>query len=164
MIKLHNRFIYFGLFLFSLLLLAVSFILQWGFHLAPCSLCMIDRVLIALSALLFVIALCHNPKRCGVWVYSILGSLFSLSGILATSRHLWLLQLPPDKVPECTPGLDYLLNVFPLTEVVKIILSSAGECAQQNHTFAGLSLPGWTLIAFILLLIGNFLPLRNKKQ
>jgi disulfide bond formation protein DsbB len=38
--------------------------------------------------------------------------------------------------------------------VVKKVLAGSGECAEVNWTFAGFSMPEWTLLCFVLLAIG----------
>ena len=100
-----------------------------------------------------------SPERC--WV-SVLGALI---GAGLSLRHLYLQGLPEDQVPSCGPGLDYLMDVFPMTEVIEMVLSGDGSCAEVVWTFLGLSIPGWTLIGFAgLLLVGGFQVLRQIRD
>lgn len=55
-----------------------------------------------------------------------------------------------DAVPSCTAGLDRLLEVYPLMEVLKTILTSAGECSMVTFTIMGLSLAEASLIGYLL--------------
>ena len=64
-------------------------------------------------------------------------------------RQLWLQSLPEDEVPACGASLDYMLEVFPLTEVISMVLAGDGTCAEVVWTFLGSSIPGWTLVAFV---------------
>ena len=41
--------------------------------------------------------------------YAIAGSLV---GAAVAARHVWLQNLPPDQVPSCGPGLDFMLDAF----------------------------------------------------
>jgi len=50
-------------------------------------------------------------------------------------------------VREGMHSLSYLLEVFPLTDVIRKVLSGSGECARINWRLLGLSMPGWVLIA-----------------
>jgi disulfide bond formation protein DsbB len=159
-IKLTSRRLYAYLLGFSLLLLIASFILQYGFHLHPCPLCMIDRMLVGMLVLLFGVALWHNPKGYGQTLYGLLGFSLTLTGIATTARHLWILHLPKELAPACTPGIDYLMETFPVTEVFMIILKGSGECAQFNDAWLGVSLPAWTMAGFIVLAIGCVLNLK----
>ena len=47
----------------------------------------------------------------------------------------------------CGATLSYLLDVFPLTEVIRKVLSGSGECARVSWTLLGASMPEWVLIA-----------------
>ncbi len=43
------------------------------------------------------------------------------------------------------------MAVFPISEVVRKVLTGSGECAKIEWTFLGLSMPGWVLICVALL-------------
>ncbi len=149
---------YFYLGTLSLLIIISSFIMQYGFKLEPCSLCIIDRVVVIGMAILFFIAFLHNPKRVWQLIYSLLGFLMAVIGIAVTARHLWLLQLPPEQVPECGPGLSYLIDTMPLKDALTIVLKGSSECTKNVPYFLGLSLPLWTMVAFILLAAASWAP------
>jgi disulfide bond formation protein DsbB len=149
--KLTTRQLYLLLLSFSIVLLATSFTLQFGFHLEPCPLCIIARIIVIFLTILFALALIQNPGRLGQEIYSVLGTLLSLSGILVNARHLWIIHLPPEEVPACGPGFQYLIDTLHPVEALMVILQGSGECAENNAHFLGLSLPAWTLIAFVFL-------------
>jgi len=56
-------------------------------------------------------------------------------------------------VPSCGPGLNFMLDNFPLGDTINMVLRGSGECAEVLWTFMGISIPGWTLLAFISLAI-----------
>jgi disulfide bond formation protein DsbB len=64
-----------------------------------------------------------------------------------------LQSLPPEKVPACGPGLDFMLDAFPLAEAVQLVLSGSGECAEISWSLFGLSMPAWVFIALLVLAI-----------
>ena len=79
-------------------------------------------------------------------------------------RQLYLQSLPEDQVPSCGPGLDYLLDVFPMQEVIQMVLVGDGSCAEVVWTLLGISIPGWTLVGFIgLITLGLFQALRKMR-
>ena len=84
-------------------------------------------------------------------ILSSLCLLFSLGGAALAGRQIWLQNLPADQVPACGPSLDYMLDVFPLQEVITVMLQGTGDCAEVQWTFLGLSIPGWSLFWFIAL-------------
>jgi disulfide bond formation protein DsbB len=62
-----------------------------------------------------------------------------------------LQHLPPDQVPSCGPGFDYIVDAFPLADALKMIFTGSGECAKINWTFLGFSMPAWVLVWFVIL-------------
>lgn len=117
--------------------------------LEPCPLCIFQRVAVVGLGLLFLMAAIHSPGRLGCWIYAALLLLVSLAGSAVSARHVWLQSLPPDQVPSCGPGLDFMLDTFPFTEVLNMVLSGSGECAEVAWSLLGLSMPAWTLIALL---------------
>ena len=61
--------------------------------------------------------------------------------------------MPADDAPACGPSIDFIFETFPVSEALSILLRGDGNCAEVTWQFLGLSIPGWTLIAFIGLAI-----------
>ncbi|WP_374087436.1 disulfide bond formation protein B [Methylomicrobium lacus] len=154
---------------FLLGFLGCAFLLSMGAYfqfvdgLEPCPLCISQRIAILLTGIVFLLAALHNPGVAGVKTYAILGALTALGGGAISTRHVWLQHLPPEDVPECGPGLEYIFNNFPLTETLKLMLNGTGDCAKVDWIFMGLSMPGWTLVAFLLLATLSLLQFWNAK-
>lgn len=115
----------------------------------PCPMCMMQRAIFTLIGVIAIIAALHNASGIGRKVYATLLSLVSIGGVAVASRQLWLQSLPEDQVPACGPGIDYMLEVFPLLEVIEMSLRGTGDCAKVQWTFLNISIPGWSLIAFL---------------
>jgi protein dithiol:quinone oxidoreductase len=128
-------------------LLGYAWYAQATLHLEPCPLCIFQRVGVAAAGLLFVLAALHNPRRWGAPLYGALLVVATLATIAVAARHLWIQHLPEGAVPACGATLSYLLDVFPLWDVMRKVLSGSGECARITWWFLGLSMPGWVLIA-----------------
>lgn len=143
--------LFFTGFIFSTALLLISVYMQFGMQLEPCPLCILQRLAVAVAAVLFLIAAIHNPGLLGVKLYSSLIVLVSLAGSAISARHIWLQSLPAEQVPSCGPGLDFIVGNFPLKDAFLMILSGSGECAEVSWTFLGLSIPAWTLAAFVVI-------------
>lgn len=129
------------------------FYLQGVLYLAPCPLCTVDRGLFLLIALVSVVSLIHGPQGTFLWIYTTLSSAFALMGIAVGIRHIWLQNLPADKVPECGPDLAYMLEVFPMMDVIERLFTGAGQCAEVSWTFYGVTLPQLTLLLFVALML-----------
>ncbi|MBU2570004.1 MAG: disulfide bond formation protein B [Gammaproteobacteria bacterium] len=132
-------------------LLAMGAYFQFVDGLEPCPLCISQRIAIAATGVAFLIAAIHNPTGVGRKVYAVIGAIVALIGASISIRHIWIQNLPPDQVPECGPGLEYVFENFPLTETIKMMLSGTGECAEIDWSLFGISMPGWTLVAFLML-------------
>lgn len=118
--------------------------------LEPCPMCIFQRVAMLAAGLMFLLATLHGPRGGGARsVYALLTVLMAAAGAFIAGRHVWLQSLPADQVPACGPTLDYLMDVMPLAEVLGTVLRGDGNCAVIDAAWLGISLPGWTLIAFI---------------
>jgi disulfide bond formation protein DsbB len=129
-------------------LLAFAFYQQYQMFLEPCPLCIFQRIGFIWIGAVALLAAIHNPARVGQWVYSLAMIAGAVLGALVAGRHVWLQNLPPDQVPECGPGLNYMLDTLPLSEVLAKVFLGDGNCAEVHWTFLGLSMPGWTLVWF----------------
>jgi disulfide bond formation protein DsbB len=151
-------------FLGCVFLLSMGAYFQFVGGLEPCPLCISQRIGILLTGIVFLIAGLHNPGLAGVKAYAILGALTALGGGAISIRHVWLQHLPPEEVPECGPGIEYIFNNFPLTETLKLMVSGTGDCAKVDWTFWGLSMPAWTLVAFLMLATLSLLQYWNASR
>lgn len=125
--------------------------LQYVLREEPCPLCMIQRVIFIVIGVLFFVAALHNARQVGAKAYSVLIALTALAGVAVASRHIWLQHLPKDQVPACGPGLDYMLQHFPMAEVWQELMHGSGECAAKGWTFLTLGIPEWSLLGYVLL-------------
>lgn len=132
-------------------LLAFAYYLQYVEYQEPCPLCMLQRVAFLDMMVVFGIAALHGPQRRGAIIYSALLFVMAAMGAAIAGRQVWLQHLPPDKVPACGPGLEYMLERFPLSEALQKIFAGSGECAEAGWRFLGLTIAGWSLVWFIAL-------------
>ena len=146
-----SRIVFLCVFVACLSLMGIALFMEHTMHLEPCPLCILQRVMVIGTGLVALIAAIHGPGARGIQMYGGLMIFTALTGFGLSSRQIWLQHLPKDQVPSCGPGLDYLLDVFPLTEVLGIVLSGDGSCADIVWEFLGISIPGWLVLAFILL-------------
>lgn len=143
-------------------LLGYAYHLQFALHLEPCPLCIFQRLFYAGAGIVFFVAMLHNPDRIGGMAYGVLGVLLSIGGAAVAGRQVWLQHLPADQVPECGPGLDYMLDAFPLNQTLRMVLKGSGECAKVNWRFLGFSIAEWSLLIFVLLALYSLFLMRKK--
>ena len=132
-------------------LIGFAFYLQYYEYQDPCPLCLLQRmVYIALMAV-FLVAALHGPRRVGGMIYGGLSFLVAAVGAAVATRHVWLQSLPPDRVPECGPSLEFMLRKYPLFQAFEKVFGGTGQCSEVGWKFLGLSIAGWSLVWFVLL-------------
>ncbi len=136
----------------SLGLLGSAYLLEYGFGLEPCALCLLQRYVLGMIAVIACVAFLQNPYRIGTRLYALALLLFNGTGILLSARHLWVQYGPtPDTIVPCTADLQTLLQFKPLTHALADVLSNTHDCARIDKLF-GLPLSAWSMMSFILLI------------
>ena len=154
---LSPRSIFFLIFLCCLGLLSFGLYLQHVKHLEPCPLCVLQRYSFVGIGLVALIGGLHGPKKkLGVNVYATGMLIFTIMGLVVAGRHVWLEHLPKDEVPSCGPGLDFILESFPLSNALPMIFKGSGECADVQWRFLTLSISEWALVWFLIFLVTSF--------
>ena len=128
-----------------MLLLGFGYYLQFVQGLDPCPLCILQRVAYMGVGVVCLAGFIHGSAS---RIYSALALLSALAGAAIAARQVWLQHLPPDLVPECGPGLDFIMQAFPLLDALKLIFTGSGECAETLWTFLSLSIAEWSLFWF----------------
>lgn len=150
-----RRILNFAGFLVCAALMAYALYAQHQLMLEPCPLCVLQRVAVIALGAIFLVAALHNSAGSARYVYAGLLLLAGLFGTIVAGRHVWLQHLPADKIPACGPGLDYMLDNFPFRDVLDMVFTGSGECADVDWSFLGLSMPECVLIAVVLLTVGG---------
>lgn len=151
-------------FLLCAVLIMVALYFQHVMGFDPCPLCIIQRIAIMVCGAFFLIAFIHNPKPLGRAIYHGLIILGALFGLTIAGRQVWLQHLPKDQVPACGPGLDYMLEVFPLMQALEKIFKGSGECAEVHWTFLSLSIAGWMMVIFTSFIIASITMMIKRHQ
>lgn len=132
-------------------LLGYAYYLQFYEYLDPCPLCIFQRIAVVALGISFLVAGVFASWRAGSRGGAVLIALSAGIGAAVAGRHVWLQHLPPDQIPECGPGLEFMLRTLPLTETLSKVFTASGECAEISWQFLGLSMPAWVLVWFIAL-------------
>lgn len=133
--------------------LTAALLLEYGWGLLPCPLCMVQRFWMAMTGAFAACALllqATGAQRRGwataSWLSAVIGAGFA-------ARQLWLQALPPASAPACSFGVDYMLEVMPLMDALLLMMKGTGDCAEVVWRFLGISIPGWSLLFFIGMLL-----------
>ena len=140
-------------------LLSFGYYLQYFQDLEPCPMCIFQRVAYFFVGIFCLVAAIHHPKSWGRWVYAGLQVITAAIGLGIAVRQVWLQHLPPDQVPTCGPGLDYMLETLPIGETILKVVRGSGDCAEVTWTFLSMSIAEWSVLMFsgliVWLLVGN---------
>ena len=144
-------------------LIGVGLILQHVVGLNPCPLCIFQRFAYFAVGVFGLLAAAVAPRR-AARPLSLLILLAALTGMGIAGWHVWL-QMNPESL-SCGPGLEVMLDNFPLTQVLPRVFRGSGDCADAGWTLFGLSIAGWSLVWFTLLAVATvatfFRPLVRK--
>ncbi len=132
-------------------LLGYAYYAQYVQHLEPCPLCIFQRVGVFATGVVFLLAAAQDPAGWGRRVYAALISGCALATIAVALRHLYIQSLPPGTIAACGASLDFMLKVFPLSDVVVKVFTGSGECAKVEWRLFGLAMPAWVLLAALAL-------------
>jgi len=133
--------------------LLFALFMEHGLGLEPCQLCILQRLMVVPVLVGALAAALHRPGRVGVLLYALGAGLSAAGGAALAIRHLWLQSLPAEQAPECAPDLGYMMEVMPVLDALGEVLRGTGQCSEVVARFLGLTLPGWTLLLFVVLLL-----------
>ncbi|PXW26663.1 disulfide bond formation protein B [Paraburkholderia caballeronis] len=143
-------------------LLAGALYMQYIERQDPCPLCIIQRYFILLIAVFAFLGARLNSWR-GVRVLETLAALSAFGGIIAAARLVYV-----QANPGFSCGFDALQPVvdgLPPARWLPGVFKVQGLCETTYPPVFGLSLPTWTLIAFVCIFVPLVLSLwRNRRR
>ena len=155
------RFLYTAIAVTSFLLIAIALVLQHAVGLAPCPLCIFQRIAYFAVGFLALGAAVLTPRRSGR-VFGVFVLIATLAGVGIAGRHVWL-QMNPQSL-SCGPGLETMLENFPLTEVLPKVFRGSGDCAEAGWRLLGLTIADWSLLCFVILAATTLVALFAPKK
>ncbi len=127
-------------------LLGYGMYLQHGLGLEPCPMCVVQRyvfVLIAVVALLARLSGSSAVHTGGAAVMLLLAVL----GAFVAARQSWLQWHPPE-VASCGRDIYGMIENFPLQRAIPMIFKGSGDCTKVDWTFLGGSIANWSFVCF----------------
>jgi protein dithiol:quinone oxidoreductase len=121
--------------------------------LIPCPLCILQRVSLMTLGVLFFLGAILRVKNPLQYVVSVLSLIVAGCGWTLAARQVWLQYSPTAVAGDCSVGLNYMIQTFPFTEVLKKVFQSNVDCAKVDWDLLGLSLACWSLIFFSILVL-----------
>lgn len=125
--------------------------------------CIMQRYALAVCGVIGLVAGLHNPRHGGQNGYAALLAVAALAGGGVAARQSWIQWYPP-AVSECGPGLEYMLESFPLASSLPMIFRGAGDCSVVDWTFLHLTIANWSFLVFAAILGGLTAYLLRRKK
>jgi len=144
-------------------LLAFGLYLQHVVGLEPCPMCIVQRYVLVLVAI--VAAAAAFAKSRAAWIAGgLLMTLLSGFGAFVAARQSWIQWYPPE-VASCGRDFYGMIETFPLKRAIPMIFKGSGDCTKVDWTFLGGSIANWSFLWFcFLLLVGLALVLRQARR
>ena len=150
----HSRSLFFMAFIAGALAWGASLYLEYAVGLKPCSLCIVQRIFLIVFTAICLIAAVHGPERSGCYVYWLLAVLSCLGGMVTAWRHV--LQQSA-LATTYSPDLEYMPENMSWLCTLKQAFQGAADCTQILWTLFDLSIPEWSLLFFVgMMLLGIF--------
>lgn len=138
-------------FFLCVLVLATAVYLQYKVGIVPCPLCIIQRFIITLLGLLFLMGALFNFEAVTRCFLHTLTFLFAVAGAVVASRQLWLEHFPSDQLISCQAAIAQYSTSIYFHKIIELFFQGTSNCGSGTWRFLNLSIPAWTLIIFILL-------------
>lgn len=142
--------------------LAFALILEYGYNVLPCILCMVQRAAVAALGAVASVALFFNFSGWHRKLSAVVTMCIACAGGFFAARQIWLQHLPPEELPGCLPSIGYMFEVLPVMDALSLMMQGSSECSDVLWQFLGLSIPGWTLVLFVALLLMSSLHLADR--
>jgi disulfide bond formation protein DsbB len=143
------RWIYVSVAAAALGLIGAALFMQHVVGMNPCPLCIFQRIAYFLLAACALLAAWRAPRP-SARGFGLAAIVLALAGAGIAAWHVRLIQAPESL--SCGPGLGVMLENFPLTQVLPRIFAGSGDCADASTVLLGVSLAGWSLTGFLVLL------------
>ena len=162
-----SRSLFFLAFLAGALTLGASFYLEFGASLRPCFLCQMQRGFLAVFTLINLLAAIHSPKRSAIYLYGVASMGCALLGAITAVRQVLLQNAAPDQAADCWPSLHYMIENLSVWQALQLTVKGTVDCMDISWTLFDLSLPEWSLLFFVgMLILGaiQFSPLLSSHR
>ncbi|MFZ0219459.1 MAG: disulfide bond formation protein B [Candidatus Aquirickettsiella sp.] len=138
-------------FFLCVLVLMVAVYLQYKVGIIPCPLCIIQRFIITLLGLLFLMGALFNFEAFTRCFLHTITFLLGVAGAVVASRQLWLEHFPSEQLISCQAAVaQYSTSVY-FHKIIELFFQGTSNCGSGTWRFLNLSMPMWTLIIFIVL-------------
>jgi disulfide bond formation protein DsbB len=130
-------------------LLSFGMYLQHVVGLEPCPMCIVQRYVMILMALVALLGALLPSRKAALAVGALL-TLLAGSGAYVAARQSWLQWYPPE-FASCGRDFYGMIETFPLQRAIPMIFKGSGDCVKVDWTFLGGSIANWSFVAFVVM-------------
>lgn len=165
-----SRFLLVGAAAWVFALLMAGLYLQHVVGLEPCPMCIVQRYALMIVGLLAlsgaaVGAALQKPRAWQIGLAGAMGLFSVLGGWVALRQTILQYEARSNPFPECSPGIEYLIEMHGLSNALPFIFKGSGNCAEVDWTLLGLSIANWSLVNFVALALASvFIVWASKKH
>ncbi|MGC5699304.1 disulfide bond formation protein B [Pseudomonas sp. NFXW11] len=148
-----SRLLFSLVFLLGALASWAAFNLQSGGSLESCPLWGVQRLLLLLFGGVNLLAVVQGPGRRGRGIYWSLNLLLGVLGVITAGRHVLLQNIPSEQLLACLPDLPFMLRQLSWWQALQLTFMGTADCAEVTWTLLDMSLPEWSLLFFLVMLV-----------
>lgn len=143
-----------------------SFYAQYHLKVVPCPLCITQRIIIIAICSLSLIFAIIKANGLITKIFNFIIAMLTVFGIGVALKHLWLINLPPEKQPlSCGIPLEVIYNKVPLSNFLQYILQGDAECAKIDWIVLGMKAPmAVVVLCSIILILTIYNALHKQKR
>lgn len=157
-----TRSLFFLAFIASSLIIGTALYLQQALGLTPCILCLFQRAVIIGCAVICLVAAIHAPQEAGWRRYCWVLLMLALLGGGGAGSQMWLQTASADELIPVMTRYEYALNALSLDAWINRLRGDVYLCAEINWSLFGITLPEWSLLAFVSLALLALYPLFSE--
>ena len=130
-------------------LLAFGLYLQHVVGLEPCPMCIVQRYVLVLVAVVSGLTAFTNKNALLMSGASLLVLLSGLGAFVAARQSF--LQWYPPEISTCGRDFYGMIETFPLKRAIPLIFKGSGDCTKVDWTFLGGSIANWSFVCFVVI-------------
>lgn len=141
------------LFLANLFALLSALGIEHWLHVEPCPLCILQRIIVLAMIVVSLISfgLAYRHRILEIFCHAVM-TLLLLSNLSVSARYIWIQHLPlAEAPPACGASVEYLMQIMPWLDLLKMILTGSGECQKISFAIFNISFATWTSAYFLLM-------------
>ncbi len=133
-------------------LIGYAIYLQLFENLLPCPLCVAQRIVYWSIGITALLAYYTQLSSAILKIYRGLIIVFAMTGAVIAGRHAWLIRFPDSFECGISPE-EAFLNALPLAQWWPTMFEANGDCADTSWKFLLLTIPDWSLITFLFIVV-----------